>query len=132
MWGCSRCCWRTACCAGARVVPGALRLRQRPPCSSHRGPDLPQLRKELELQRLGEIGNAAGAAGAGLVADDALDGFQVMAAPQLEIVVEVHQALGELVQVPARITVVVHAEPGAGFLFARLVERDERTRQVNM
>src|SRR5213082_3287484 len=116
MWGSSRCCWRTACCAGARAARRAPRLRPRPPHSSHRGPDLPQLRKELELQRLGEIGNAAGAAGAGLVADDALDGFQVMAPPQLEVVVEIHQALGELVQVPARFRVVIHAEPGAWWI----------------
>src|SRR5207249_11969290 len=84
----SRCCSATGCCAGS----GSRRTRTRaprPPVPSHRGPDLPQLREELELERLGEVGHAAGAAGARLVADDALHGFQVMAAPQLEVVVEV-------------------------------------------
>src|SRR2546430_10922574 len=130
MWGCWRCCWRTGCCAGARAARRAPCLPWGLPHGSHRGPDLPQLRKELELQRLGEIGNATGAAGAGLVADDALDGLQVMAAPQLEVVVEIHQSLGELVQVPARFRVVIHAEPGAGHLFAGAVGLAEIPRQV--
>src|SRR4029077_9953834 len=62
---------------------------------SHRRPDLPQLRKELELERLGEGGNAAGAARPRLVADDALHRLQVMGSPQLEVVVQVNQPLGE-------------------------------------
>src|SRR5256714_11440 len=130
MWASSGRWGRPACGGGGGGGGGGPRLPWGLPHSSHRGPDLPQLRKELELQRLGEIGNAAGAAGAGLVADDALDGLQVMAAPQLEVVVEIHQALGELVQVPARFRVVIHAEPGASHLFAGAVGLAEIPRQV--
>src|SRR5438046_6800275 len=118
MWGCWRCCWRTGCCAGARAARRAPCLPWGLPDGSHRGPDLPQLRKELELQRLGELGNAAGAARAGLVADDALDGLQVMAAPQLEVVVEIDQAHGEHVQDLDRYHDVSADENCAGHRFA--------------
>src|SRR5437868_11557813 len=51
MWASSRRCWRTGCCAGAHAARRAPRLPWGLPHGSHRGPDLPQLRKELELQR---------------------------------------------------------------------------------
>src|SRR5579862_2276745 len=87
----------------------------------HGPSDGPQLREKLELERLGEVGDPAGAACAGLAADDALHGLHVRESPQLELVVEVDQALRELVQVPILDRVVVHAEPGLRHLLARLI-----------
>src|ERR1700749_850790 len=88
---------------------------------SHRRPHLPELRKEPEFQRLRQIRHAAGTPGAALVADDALDRLQMMKAPDLELMIQIDEALGELVQVPLLLRVVVHAQPRAGDLLARLV-----------
>src|SRR4029077_18105385 len=89
-----------------------------------------ELGEKLELERLGQVGDAAGAARAALVADDALDGLQVVEAPELEVVVQVDELLGELVQVPAAPGVVVDAEPGTRDLLARLVGLAEVAHQV--
>src|SRR5690606_18941233 len=48
----------------------------------HGCPDLPQLREELELQRLRQIRHPPAAARARLVADDALHRLQMVAAPE--------------------------------------------------
>src|ERR1700744_4244469 len=104
-------------------------LRPTPP-GSHRGPHLPQLRKEPELQRFGEIRPAAGAAGAALVADDAFDRLQMMKAPDLELVIQIDKALGQFVQLPLLLGVVVHAKPCARDLLARLIGFTEVAREV--
>src|SRR5688572_20720566 len=58
---------------GPRLVPALPGL--------HRGANHPELGKELELQRLGEIRGAARTAGAGFVADHPFHGLEVMEAP---------------------------------------------------
>src|SRR5688572_5466771 len=73
----------------------------------HRGANHPELGKELELQRLGEIRGAARTAGAGFIANHAFHGLEVMEAPQLEFLVQVSQALRQLVQVPVLFRVVI-------------------------
>ena len=65
--------------------------------------------KNLQAQRLGQVGHAGGAAGAGLVADDAFDRLHVLEAPELEAVIQVDQPLGQLVQIPVLLGIVVHA-----------------------
>src|SRR5215510_11000279 len=77
--------------------------------NSHGSTHLPELGEELQLQRLGEIRHAARTAGAGLVADDALHGLEVMEAPELEFLVEVHQPFRHLVEIPVLLGVVVNA-----------------------
>src|ERR1700730_7172235 len=95
----------------------------------HRSPDLPQLRKELELQRLRQVGDPTAAAGTGLVANDALHRLQMVTAPQLEVVIEIDQPLGELVEVPVFFSIVVHAEPRTRDFFARAIRLPEVTCQ---
>src|SRR5690349_8702585 len=95
--------------------------RRRADPVSHRGSDGPELREEFELEQLGEIRDAARAAGAALVSHDALDGLHVAEAPMLELVVEVDKLLGEFVEVPVLLRVVVDAEPRGGDTLARHV-----------
>src|SRR6185437_221542 len=111
------------CARASRAPPGSERPAA--PRELHGGADLPELRKELELESFREVGHPARASGAGLVADDALHRLQVMAAPQLEVVIEVDQPLGELVQVPVLFRVVVDTEPRARDLLARAIRLAE-------
>src|SRR6185437_1685053 len=112
----------------SRARPGIERRAGRR--ELHGRADLPELGKELELERLREVGHPARAPGAGLVADDPLHRLQVMAAPQLKLVVEVDQPLGELVQVPVLFRVVVDTEPRARDLLARAIRLAEVACQV--
>src|ERR1700688_1396422 len=63
----------------------------------HRSPRFPELRKQPEAQRLGQVGHAGRAARARLIADDALDGLHVLKAPELEAVIQIDEALGQFV-----------------------------------
>src|ERR1700733_13549591 len=122
--------WSMAVEPRARSPSGTASRRPpggKPARASHRGTDLPQLREKLELQRLGKVGHPAGTR---LVADDALDRLQVMAAPQLEVLIQVDQPLGELVQVPVLVGVVIDPEPGAGDLFAGAIGQTENACEV--
>ena len=72
------------------------------------------------MQRLGQIAHTRGAAGAGLVADDALHGFHVLEAPHLESMIEIDQALGEFIQIPILDGIVIDPEPGPGQALVRV------------
>ena len=85
--------------------------RQPPPCGrdprSHikdlalkLGPDVPKLRKKHDLQHAAEIGDTRSAAGAALETDDPLDRRHMVEAPAAEIVLEIDQLLGELIELP--------------------------------
>src|SRR4030095_1082054 len=63
-------------------------------------PDFIEIVEEAQLERFLEERDAAGAAGAGLHADDTLDRADMVEAPALEQHLHVHQLLGEIVQVP--------------------------------
>src|SRR5437763_3341705 len=75
------------------------------------GAKLPDLGKEDDIEHLSQVADAAGAAGAALEADHALDRRHVAEAPEPEHVFEVGQLLPELVQVPVRLRVAVDDEP---------------------
>src|SRR5579862_8359546 len=62
--------------------------------------DVDQLREERQAERLPQELHARRAAGALLVADDALHGLHMPKAPQLEILLHVHELLAHLVGVP--------------------------------
>src|SRR6188768_1318401 len=80
-----------------------------PPATSHRRSHLPEFGEELEFERFREIGNAAGSAGAGLVADDSLDSLQMMEPPELELLVEIRESFGHFVEIPVLLGVVIDA-----------------------
>jgi hypothetical protein len=45
----------------------------------------------------------------------------VLEAPQLESIIEIHEVLGELVQIPVLAGIVINAEPGGRHRLAGLV-----------
>src|SRR5579883_761557 len=92
--------------------------QQRP---SQRRPEIPQLREEPELQEPAEIGDAFGAAGARLAADDALDGRDMAEAPLAEEILEIDQLLAELVDVPMAFGVAIGGDPRRLDRFVRAV-----------
>src|SRR5690606_29041949 len=72
---------------------------------SHQGPsqrraDGVQLGEEGELQRPPQEGRSRAPPGAGLQADDPLDGLEVPEAPELEVVLQVDELLAGLVRRP--------------------------------
>src|SRR5437773_9669259 len=75
-------------------------------------PHLPQLGREDDVERLAQVADAGGAAGAALVADDPLHRLDVAKAPLLEGILEVDQLLGQLVEVPVAAGVAIDREPG--------------------
>jgi response regulator RpfG family c-di-GMP phosphodiesterase len=79
---------------------------------SYRGPDAQQLGEEGLFEHPFEIGHARGAAGAALEADNALDRLQMPEAPALEMVFEIDQLLGQLVEIPVILRVAVNRRPG--------------------
>src|SRR3954468_3911325 len=87
----------------------------------HGSPNRPQFRKEPQLECFREIRNAASAACAALISDDAFDGLHVTKTPKLKFMVEVDELFGELIQVPMRLNAVVHREPRGGDLLTRLI-----------
>src|SRR5450631_1472040 len=99
-------------CATASASRGAPEVLTRRGLPLDRRANGPELREEAQLQGLRKIGDAARPPGAALVADDALDGLHVRVAPQLEVVVEVDELLGELVKIPVRLRAVVNRKPG--------------------
>ena len=91
---------------------------------------LPDLGEQHDVEHLAQVADAAGAAGAALEADHALDRRHVAEAPEPEHVLEVGQLLAELVQVPVRLRVAVDDEPGLLDAFARRVGlRSSRARR---
>ena len=70
---------------------------------------LPQLREEPEPQRLGKVRHTRRTAGAGLVADNALDGLHVLEAPELKAMIQINQPFGKLVQIAVLIGIVIDA-----------------------
>src|SRR5919108_3130760 len=70
-------------------------------CQLKLSPHVPELGKQHDLQHLAQIGDSSSAAGAALQPDDALDRGDVVEAPAAEIVLEVDELLGELVEHPA-------------------------------
>src|SRR6185437_7123993 len=105
---------------GALRSPGLLRCARndgpgsastkRQPASKHR-PHPPQLREQLDFEHALEIADPAGAAGAALEADDALDGGDVIESPAAKIVLEIDQLLGKLVERPVSFQVFVDRPP---------------------
>src|SRR5688572_6699212 len=77
------------------------------------GPDIDQFREQGHLEALPEEGDAGGAAGAGLEADDALHGLHVAEAPELEVLLDVDQLLAHVVLGPELVRILVnHLEHG--------------------
>src|SRR6185437_13548163 len=105
---------------GALRSPGLLRRARndgpgsastkRQPALKH-GPHPPQLREQLDFEHALEIADPAGAAGAALEADDALDGGDVIESPAAKIVLEIDQLLGKLVERPVSFRVFVDGPP---------------------
>src|SRR5690606_16009673 len=71
----------------------------------------PDLREEADIDHALQIADAAGAARAALESDDPLDRHTVAEAPGLELVLEVHQALGQLVEIPVALGIPVDLGP---------------------
>src|SRR5262249_38537899 len=91
------------CARPDRYLDGAQRLKRRA--------QIPELREEPRLEEAAEISHALGAAGAGLVADDALHRGDVTEPPLAEEIFEIDQLFAELVQVPMPRRVAVNADP---------------------
>ena len=79
--------------------------------------DRPKFWKQHDLEHLLQIGRARGAAGAALQADDAFDRGDVVETPAAEIVLEVDQLLGQLVEHPVALRIAVDGLPGDQDLF---------------
>src|SRR6185437_16705614 len=75
------------------------------------GAQLPDLRKEHDVEHLAQVAHAGGAAGAALEADDALDRRYVTEAPEAEDVLEVGELLAELIEVPVGGRIAIDDEP---------------------
>src|SRR5688572_27753152 len=75
-------------------------------------PHVIEIVEEAQLERLLEERDAAGAAGAGLVTDHALDRAHMVEAPALEQHLHVHQLFGEVVEVPVVLWPAIDCEPG--------------------
>src|SRR5688572_29983341 len=73
-------------------------------------PHVIEIVEEPQLERLLEECDAAGAAGAGLHADDALDRAHMIEAPALEQHLHVHQLLGKIVQLPMLLGLAIDCE----------------------
>src|SRR5262245_15083315 len=73
-------------------------------------PHFVEIVEEAQFERLLEEGDAAGAAGAGLHADDALDRADMVEAPALEQHLHVHQLLGEVVELPMVLRLSIDGE----------------------
>src|SRR5688572_3648755 len=81
---------------------------------SQGGPQRPQFREGALVERRAQISGAGRAAGAGLHADDALDGQDVLVAPGGECVIDIDQLFGELVELKPTLGILVDGEPGSG------------------
>ena len=102
-------------------APTFARNPTRSEASSKIRAQLPDLGEQDDVEHLPQVADAAGAAGAALEADHALDRRHVAEAPEPEHVLEVGQLLAELVQVPVRFRVAVDDEPGLLDAFVRHV-----------
>ena len=91
----------------------ALEYAAAPVTASHMAVRTVPTPEEPQLEQFREVGNAAGPARATLVADDSFDGLHVAEPPELELVVEIDELLGQLIQIPVLIGVVIHGEPAA-------------------
>src|SRR5258708_20780718 len=103
--------WRGA---GAPASACARAKRRRPSASTsnlsstsgigllERGARAPQLGEELDVEHAPQVIHSRGAAGAALQPDHALDRRRVAEAPLPKGVLEVHQLLGQFVEVPVR------------------------------
>src|SRR5262245_63440758 len=78
------------------------------PPSSKLGADIDQLGKQAGFQRLAQERDPGGAAGAALVADDALHGLHVPEAPQQEVLLDVDQLLAHVVLGPIRSCILIN------------------------
>ena len=74
-------------------------------------PQIPQLREQANLQHRFQISHTRRPAGATLEADDALHGGHMPMPPLPHIVFQVHQFLGELVQIPVLFWIRVDGAP---------------------
>ena len=107
---CRRRCGARRLSSGGRIEQGTMALA---PCYGGSPPraHAPEFREKFDLQHALEIGDARGAAGAPLEADDALDRGDVVETPAPKIILEVDQFFRELVEVPVMGGVVVDHRP---------------------
>src|SRR5690349_9742736 len=82
----------------------------------------PELGEEDHVQHAAQVVHAGGAAGAALEADDALHGRRVAETPLPEGVLEVHELLGELVELPVALGAAVDLHPRLAHGFVELVQ----------
>src|ERR1700686_1812466 len=101
--------WLTANAASPGNTPcrRAARARCRSGLSQLR-PDLPEFGEQHHVQHLPQIENTRGAASAPLESDDPLDCRDVVEAPAAEIVLEIPQLFGQLIQFPVTCRFPVH------------------------
>src|SRR5215469_7725947 len=75
---------------------------------------VPKLGIEAQTERLLEVRNSRRSARPRLGPDDAFDGLHVAVAPEMEPILDVHQLLGEFIQIPMPVDVAIHQAPGVG------------------
>src|SRR5438105_694896 len=83
------------------------------------GARAPELREEHHVEHAAQVIHAGGPARAALEADDPLDRGRMAEAPLAERVLEVHELLRELVELPVPLGVAIDLHPGGAH---RLVE----------
>src|SRR5437868_2912305 len=74
-------------------------------------PSSPQLGKQHRLQQAAQVIHPRGAAGAALEADDTLHGGGVAEAPLAKGILQVHQFLGQLVELPMPVGMAIDLDP---------------------
>src|SRR5450631_1588342 len=91
-----------------RMAPGFSQIAT----ALKRGANLPEFGEQHDVEHLAQVPRPAGAAGAALEADDPLHRGDVVEAPAAEIVLEIDQLLGELIDLPMRRRFAVDRFPG--------------------
>src|SRR5947209_12093442 len=82
-------------------------------------PQRPKLREDTLVERRSQVGGASRAARAHLVADDPLDGQDMLVAPRREGIVDIDQLFSELVEIEPTLGVAIDFEPRGGELVDR-------------
>src|ERR1700730_15222640 len=117
-------------------LPRTRHRRERPPCRraaraicrsgfSQLSPDLPELWEQHNVQHLAQISNAGRAAGTSLKSDDPLHRRHVVKTPAAEIILEIHQLFGKLVQFPEAGRVLIDRQPRVPDAVARFVRHGD-------
>src|SRR6516225_6966467 len=85
------------------------------------GSYFPEFREKRALERGLQIPDAGGAAGTGLVTDDAFDRFHVAKSPLLEPIFDIDQFLGKFIEIKMLLRLAIDRKPDVAHPWVRVV-----------